>query len=101
MGVPVVTLAGDRVSARQTLGFLREAGLDDLIAESKDDYVRIAAALAADAKRRADLRRTLRPRLAASPLTDAKAFTPGLEQAYRQMWRRWCEGQPPRAMDIA
>jgi predicted O-linked N-acetylglucosamine transferase (SPINDLY family) len=100
MGVPVVTLAQDRVSARQTLGVLHEAGLDDLAAQSKDDYVRIAAALAADGARRAELRRTLRPRLAASPLTDAKAFTPGLEQAYRRMWRRWCEGQAPEAIDL-
>jgi predicted O-linked N-acetylglucosamine transferase (SPINDLY family) len=101
MGVPVVTLPSDRVAARQTLGFLAELDLQDLAAASPDDYVRIAAALAADPARRADLRRTLRGRMRASPLTDAKAFTPGLEQAYRQMWRRWCEGQPPQAINVA
>jgi len=101
MGVPVVTLPSDRVAARQTLGFLAELDLQDLAAASPDDYVRIAAALAADPARRAELRRTLRGRMQASPLTDAKAFTPGLEQAYRQMWRRWCEGRPPQAIDVA
>ena len=101
MGVPVVTLPSDRVAARQTLGFLAELDLQDLAAASPDDYVRIAAALAADPARRAELRRSLRGRMRASPLTDAKAFTPGLEQAYRQMWRRWCQGQPPQAIDVA
>ena len=75
------------------IGFLDQLGLDDLVAASADDYVRIAAALAADPARRAQLRRTLRPTMDASPLIDAKAFTPGLEQAYRAMWRRWCEEQ--------
>jgi protein O-GlcNAc transferase len=101
MGVPVVTLAQDRVAARQTLGFLRELGLDDLAAASEADYVRIAQGLAADPGRRAALRGSLRARMAASPLTDAKAFTPGLEAAYRQMWRLWCAGEAPQAIAIA
>lgn len=101
MGVPVVTLPSDRVAARQTLGFLVELGLEDLAAASPDDYVRIAAALAADPGRRAELRRTLRGRMQASPLTDARVFTPDLEQAYRRMWRRWCAGEAPAAIDLA
>jgi predicted O-linked N-acetylglucosamine transferase (SPINDLY family) len=100
MGVPVVTLPQDRVPARQTLAFLHGVGLDDLAASSEDDYVRIAAALAADPERRAELRRTLRPRMAASPMNDAKAFAVGLDAAYRQMWRRWCAGQAPEDITI-
>jgi len=101
MGVPVVTWPGDRIASRQTLAFLTELGLTDLAASSADDYVRIAAELAGEPARRADLRRTLRPRMAASPLTDGAQFTPGLEDAYRQMWRRWCAGQAPEALTIA
>jgi predicted O-linked N-acetylglucosamine transferase (SPINDLY family) len=93
MGVPVVTLPQDRVAARQTLAFLHGLGLDDLAATSEDDYVRIAAALAADPARRADLRQTLRPRMAAAPMNDPKLFAQSLDAAYRQMWRRWCAGQ--------
>jgi predicted O-linked N-acetylglucosamine transferase (SPINDLY family) len=101
MGVPVVTLPQDRVAARQTLAFLHGLGLDDLAASSEDDYVRIAAALAADPDRRAELRRTLRPRMAASPMNDPKVFAQGLDAAYRQMWRRWCEQKAPEAITIA
>jgi len=100
MGVPVVTFPQDRIASRQTVAFLTELGLTDLAAASEDDYVRIAAGLAADPERRADLRRTLRPRMAASPLTDGAQFTPDLEAAYRRMWRRWCAGEAPAALTI-
>jgi predicted O-linked N-acetylglucosamine transferase (SPINDLY family) len=100
MGVPVVTWPGDRIASRQTVAFLTELGLTDLAASSADDYVRIAAELAGDPARRAELRRTLRPRMAASPLTDGTQFTPGLEAAYRQMWRRWCADETPAALTI-
>ena len=101
MGVPVVALPQERIASRQTLAFLTELGLTDLAASSEDDYVRIAAELAGDPARRAELRKTLRPRMAASPLTDGARFTPGLEAAYREMWRRWCADETPTALDIA
>jgi predicted O-linked N-acetylglucosamine transferase (SPINDLY family) len=100
MGVPVVTLPLDSIASRQTLAFLHGLGLDDLAAASEDDYVRIAAALAADPDRRAELRQTLRPRMAASPMNDPKVLAAGLDKAYRQMWRRWCEGKAPEAITV-
>jgi predicted O-linked N-acetylglucosamine transferase (SPINDLY family) len=100
MGVPVVTLPGERPASRQTLSFLRVLGLGDLVAMSQADYVRIAAGLAADPRRRALLRGALRARMAASPLCNGALFTPTLESAYRQMWRRWCAGQSATALNI-
>jgi predicted O-linked N-acetylglucosamine transferase (SPINDLY family) len=100
MGVPVVTWPQDRIASRQTLAFLTELELTDLAADSEDGYVAIAAALAGDAGRRAELRRDLRPRMAASPMTDGARFTPNLEAAYRQMWRRWCAGQTPETITL-
>ena len=100
MGVPVVTLPLDRPASRQTLAFLHGLGLDDLAATSQDDYVRIAAALAADPARRAELRHTLRPRMAAAPMNDPKVLAAGLDAAYRQMWRAWCEGKAPEDITV-
>jgi protein O-GlcNAc transferase len=99
MGVPVVTLPGERPASRQTLGFLEAIGLGELAARSEADYVRIAAALAADTDRRSRLRRTLRPRMTASSLCDGRLFTSALEAALRQIWRRWCAGEPAVAFD--
>jgi predicted O-linked N-acetylglucosamine transferase (SPINDLY family) len=80
MGVPVVTLLGRRHSGRMTASVLTCMGLEDLAAETPEEYVSIAA-LAADRGRRAELQATLRQRLLASPLCDGERFTRGLEQA--------------------
>ena len=89
MGVPVVTLVGQTVVGRAGFGQLMNLGLPELIAASPEQYVRIAAELAGDLPRLADLRATLRQRLRASPLMDAPRFARNVEAAYRQMWRRW------------
>ena len=90
MGVPVITLKGAYPPARQTAAFLEALALNDLIADTPDRYVAIASALAADSRRIERLRAELRPRMAASPLCQAKAFTRNLEDAYRRMWKAWC-----------
>jgi protein O-GlcNAc transferase len=63
-----------------------------LVAKNVEQYVSIATDLAADLPGLAELRRTLRPRMMASPLTDAAAYVDDLEAAYREMWRKWCGG---------
>lgn len=91
MGVPVVTLQGDRHSARVGASLLTQTGMTDCITGSLDDYVRAALALANDQVKLKQLRRDLRRRVAASSLCDADAFARKLENAYRSMWRHWCE----------
>jgi predicted O-linked N-acetylglucosamine transferase (SPINDLY family) len=68
-------------------------GLHDLIASTQDDYLAIARGLAADLPRLAALRRDLRKRMRASPLTDRDRFMRNLEGAYRNIWREWCARQ--------
>lgn len=92
MGVPVVTLAGRGHVGRVGATILTDLGLGALIAASPEDYSARAAALARDPARLAALRADLRPRMAASSLTDAPRFTRALEGAYRVMWRTWCAG---------
>ncbi len=90
MGVPVISLIGDRHAARVGASLLHAVGLEDLAAHSPDDYVRIASELASDRPRLAAIRASLRERMRNSPLCDASGFTHNLEAAYRQMWARWC-----------
>ena len=73
-GVPVVTLRGATFAGRHSASHLHAAGLPELIAETEDDYVRIAVSLAGDSARLADLRAGLRARVAASALMDAERF---------------------------
>jgi predicted O-linked N-acetylglucosamine transferase (SPINDLY family) len=95
MGVPVVTLVGNTVVGRAGLSQLTNLGLPELIAGNPEQYVEIAAGLSGDLPRLAELRRTLRPQMQASPLMDAPRFARNIEAAYRQMWKSWCaEGRP-------
>jgi predicted O-linked N-acetylglucosamine transferase (SPINDLY family) len=87
MGCPVITLRGDRHAGRVGASLLARAGLADLVAESPDDFVRIAATLAGSATRLSELRAGMRARLAATTLIDAERFTRGVEGAYRAMWK--------------
>lgn len=91
MGVPVVTLAGDRFCGRMGLSLLENLGLPELIARTPDEYVRIAAGLAADRHRLAALRASLRERMAGSPICDARRAARELERAFRAMWRDFLE----------
>jgi protein O-GlcNAc transferase len=93
MGVPLVTLAGDRFSSRMGVTILTNAGLSELIAADEAQYVEIAAALASDDGRLRSLRHNLRERVVQSPLMDQAAFARDMEAAYRGMWQIWCERQ--------
>ena len=89
MGVPVISLAGRMNVSRQGVRFLRSVGLDELLAETPEEYMRIAVDLASDLPRLASLRAGLRERMSRSPLMDAQRLTRDLEAAYRGMWEEY------------
>ena len=91
MGVPVISIAGDRHGARVGASILANLGLDELVGRNVEHYQTLAAALAADHARLSSLRQTMRERISASPLRDEAQFVRALENAYREMWRQWCE----------
>jgi predicted O-linked N-acetylglucosamine transferase (SPINDLY family) len=88
MGVPVVTLAGDRPFTRSGASILANVGLTELVARRLEDYVRIACELAMDGERLARLRAGLRERMRASRLTDARSFARDVEDAFIKMRER-------------
>jgi predicted O-linked N-acetylglucosamine transferase (SPINDLY family) len=90
MGVPLVTLAGSMTYSRYGVSLLSNLDLGQLIAATPEEYVTIAVKLAKNSQELAGLRTELRARMAASPLCDAKLLAHAIEEAYRDMWRRWC-----------
>ena len=91
MGVPVLTLAGERFIGRMGASLLTGIGLAELVCDTEKNYVTRASALAGDPERLASLRSGMRERMRNSPLIDGEAVTRSLEKAYREIWRRWCE----------
>ena len=87
MGVPVVTLTGNRHGARFGESFLRNLGLDELVAANAEQYRTIAALLAGDWDLLTVLREKLRPMMRTSPLMDGSQYMRDLEHLYRQFRR--------------
>ena len=97
MGVPVLTFPGECATSRTALSILSACGMPEFVAETEEAYVKLAADLAGDLARLAELRATLRTRLKSSPFMDGPRFTRNVEHAYRQMWRAWCAKQSPHS----
>lgn len=92
MGVPVVTLAGTVHRARVGASLLAAAGLPELVANSPEEFVRIAAALANDPERLTALRIGLRERLRTGPLGDGPAFAARFGAAVAELCREAAGG---------
>jgi predicted O-linked N-acetylglucosamine transferase (SPINDLY family) len=102
MGVPVITLGGDRFASRHSITHLANVGLPEGIVTSEANYVARAVAWASDLERLAAIRRGLRPKMAASPACDGARFASDLMSALRRMWITWCErtaARLPTVMD--
>lgn len=82
MGVPVITLEGNRHASRVGGSILRSLGMNFLVAERKHEYRQIAEKLAASPAGLSELRNGLRERFAESPLCDARSFTAQIEELF-------------------
>jgi predicted O-linked N-acetylglucosamine transferase (SPINDLY family) len=97
MGVPVLSLLGDRFLSLTAKSIAHHAGLPDWVAVDKDEYVSKAVAFTSDLGRLAALRAGLRAQVLASPLFDAPRFAHNLEEALWGMWQASSNSQELRA----
>ena len=86
MGVPVITLVGERHGARFGYSLLKNIGLDDCCAFSKEEYIDIAIRLAEDLTLLDDLHNNLRQKMLQSPLMQGEAYMQDAEQAYDRIY---------------
>jgi predicted O-linked N-acetylglucosamine transferase (SPINDLY family) len=97
MGVPVVTLSGDRHAARVGASLLTAAGHPEWIATDNANYVRIATELASDRARLIALRTALRDDMKRSPLLDHARQASRFGAALQACWVEWCKSGAPVA----
>ena len=88
MGVPVISLAGDRLAHRQGVSLLTALGHSEWVAFTEEDYLAKVVTLALAVETRQTLRHGQRERMRNSPLCDAKALALALEDAYEEMFEQ-------------
>jgi predicted O-linked N-acetylglucosamine transferase (SPINDLY family) len=99
-GVPVVTLRGENFTSRYGASLLLAAGCGELIANTREEYIGIAARLAQAPARLQYLRHNLRRIYTEGGLNDSAKFARKLERAYMHMMDvRAGRATPPRSGD--
>ncbi|MES2932283.1 MAG: tetratricopeptide repeat protein, partial [Pseudomonadota bacterium] len=87
MGVPVVTLVGQRHGERTGYSIMSNLGVTKTIAHSEQEYIALATRLANDRTFHTSVVTDIRRGLVNSPLVDAAVHTVNLENAYKQALR--------------
>jgi len=86
MGVPVITLRGDRFIAHNGETIAQNAGQADWIARDEGDYIRKAVSFSSDLAALAKLRRGLREQVLGAPLFASERFARHFERLMVDMW---------------
>ena len=88
MGVPVLTLEGDKFASRMGSSFMQAAGMDQFVARNADDFVRKAQAAAGDRTVLLALKRGLREHLIKRPAWDPDLFAEDFAKCLRKIWKQ-------------
>tara|TARA_R110001592_G_scaffold336019_1_gene621105 strand:+ start:368 stop:2482 length:2115 start_codon:yes stop_codon:yes gene_type:complete len=82
MGVPTITLAGDRHASRVGVSILTSVGLEKFIASDELSYIELAISLANQPVYLSEVRSSLRERTMNSDLCNASQFAHDIETVY-------------------
>ncbi len=89
MGLPIVSMVGHSFKSRMGVGLLSYLGRTEWLAETAEDYVRIACGLAADVQALNALRLGLRDEVERSALMREDVFNHHFGEGLRVMWLQW------------
>ena len=93
MGIPVITLVGERHNGRFGYSLLHNMELDELCAFSEEEYIDKAVELAHDYNRITEYHLTLRRRMSQSPVMNDSIYMSELEAAYEKIYKAWINGK--------
>jgi len=100
VGLPIVSCRGATFPGRVGASLLSAVGLEELIAESLEEYERIAEKLARSPELLERYKLTLDRNRTTCPLFDCRRHTRYLEAAYVEMMRRYEQNEIPRSFSI-
>jgi protein O-GlcNAc transferase len=100
-GLPVLTRIGETFAGRVAASLLNAVGLPELITTTRDEYEKLALALARDPERLAALKAKLMRNRLTTPLFNTEMTTRHIERAYQEMVERHRRGLPPDDIEVA
>jgi len=89
MGVPVVTLKGDRYLSHFGESINSNLNMYDWIAKNQNDYVSIAMKFSSNIDKLSEIRKNLRNKTLQSPVCDAVRFTRHFDKILWDMWEEF------------
>lgn len=93
-GTPMVTLPAETLASRVASSQLHTLGCPELVANSREDYIRIAARLGNDMEYRRSMQAKVDLARRTSPLFYTKTYTTDLENLFFSMWEKFESGNP-------
>ena len=91
MGLPVITLKGDRFVSRVTTSMVTHIGRSEFATNTPENYIKINRELSKNPDKLNIIRQNLRSQIHNSSLCNDKVYTNEIEKAYRNMWALWCK----------
>ena len=88
MGVPVISLHGDRHGSRFGLSILKNVGLEELAVGSFDEYIKRAVMIAGDWELLVLFKKNLRQMMKSSPLMNSENYLREVQDAFRKLLRQ-------------
>ena len=99
-GIPVITLLGSHFASRVSASVLSAIGIPELITYDLDEYENLAVHLASARNELNHFRQLLMRHRKSEPLFDTARFTKNIEGAFKEMWRIYQDGKPPRQIVV-
>ncbi len=91
MCIPLVTRVGEQFAARNSYTMMMNAGVQEGIAWTDEEYIEWGVRLGKDEALRQQISWKLRQSRQTAPLWNGKQFTREMEKAYIAMWQRYAE----------
>jgi predicted O-linked N-acetylglucosamine transferase (SPINDLY family) len=101
MGLPIVTMRGKTWISAQTAGTLGQCGLpSEWVSDTPDDFIAKAVEWTQRLDELAKWRATMRHHLAGHAGRGYGTVAGHVQDAVREMWRRWCKGEAPASFTV-
>jgi predicted O-linked N-acetylglucosamine transferase (SPINDLY family) len=99
-GLPILTLLGDTFAGRVAGSLLNAIGLNELIANTQNEYETLAIDLGNNRDKLKSIKQKLISNRLTTPLFDIEIYTRNIEKAYQVMHQKHGDKQAPESFEV-